>query len=633
MSGDPSTHPITRNAHGSYVQLNTFDDKESDGKNNILATRRYKRFLCTKRDIIIVSTILIFVFIIITTTLIIGLPKIQEKKLQYYDTSFPESSSLLHTFDQAVVVTDGQPCATIGKTVLKDGGSAVDAAIATLFCDGVVNPQSMGLGGGFFMTIYIKATNTSEVIDARETAPLGATKDMFNSNGTLSVQGGLSIGVPGELKGYAEAFKRYGKLEWKRLVEPSIKLCNEGFVVSAHLSSKLELLKGPILNDESMRKEFFNNETQNLYKEGEILKRPVLGSTLTKIADEGADVLYTGSLHKLLLKDIAACGGILNASDLSNYQPKIKPAFTAQISNPGNLTFYSVPPPGSGIIISFILNILQNYNMTSLNFENVEHATLNYHRIVEAFKFAFAHRTQLGDDAFLNINQLVSNLKSNDYAESIWKQISDLKTFPSDHYKPVMENSDDHGTAQVSVVAPNGDAVSATSTVNTYFGSLCRSSSTGIILNNVMDDFSSPNIINYFGIPPSPANYIEPGKRPLSSMCPAIVVNDDGTVKMVIGGAGGTRMISASALSMIRMLWLSENVKQATDAPRLHHQLFPNYIEYEDSFPEVYLDKLRSFGHKLQLESQASIFLGIVREHGKWTTNVDHRKGGSADGF
>ncbi|GFW77524.1 glutathione hydrolase 1 proenzyme [Trichonephila clavipes] len=589
--------------------------------------------LCTKRDSIIVGLVLVIAFLVITISLSLGLPKIEAKRRQYYDTTFPVSSSPLLTFNSAVVLSDGKPCAAIGKNILQSGGTAVDSALAALFCDGVVNPQSMGFGGGFLMTVYIRANKTATVIDARETAPQKASKDMFDSNGTLSQEGGLSIAIPGELRGYKLAHDKFGKLPWKTLITPSIELCNNGFEVSEHLASKLQKLRNRILADDSMREEFLNNATNDLYKAGEILKRPMLGITLSAIADKGADVIYTGDLHKSFLADITKCGGLLTEADLANYQPLLKHAVKIDLHGPEKLSLHSVPPPGSGLILQLILGIVGHYNMTAANFKNTDEAALMYHRIVESFKFAFAHRTQLGDDAFVNISQIISNLQSKEYAKSVWEQISDDTTFPSSYYKPDMETSFDHGTSHVSVLAANGDAVSVTSTVNTYFGSLCRSPTTGIILNNAMDDFSSPNITNYFGVPPSPANYIMPGKRPISSMSPSMIVDSNGDIRMVVGGCGGTRIVTASALGIIRTLWLGEDVKKATDAPRIHHQLFPNYVEYEDKFPMIYLDKLRGYGHSAQPETQASVFLGIVKEGGKIKTNVDFRKGGSADGF
>ncbi|XP_015913696.1 scoloptoxin SSD14 isoform X2 [Parasteatoda tepidariorum] len=591
------------------------------------------RCICSRRDTILVGVVLTLAFVLITTSLVLGLPQIEVNRERYLDTSFQASSSPLLTYQSAALLTDGQPCAPIGKNVLQNGGSAVDAAISMLFCGCVVNPQSMGLGGGFLMVIYNKETKTSTVIDARETAPSQSHKDMFLGNKTLSQEGGLSIAIPGELRGYKLAHDKYGKLPWKTLVEPSVKLSKEGFPVSNHLARKLQFLKNRILSDASMRGEFYNNETNDLYKENEILKRAKFAETLQKIADQGAEVLYTGELQKQFLQDIADCGGIITESDLLNYKPLMKPTIEMPLLDSDGLKLYTVPPPGSGLILTLILNILSHYNMSAKDFESRDNAVLQYHRMVEAFKFGFAHRTQLGDDSFANISQVLSHLKSPSYAKSIFEQISDDTTFPPAHYKPEMEMVADEGTAHVSVLAPNGDAVSVTSTVNTYFGSLCRSPSTGIILNNGMDDFSSPNIVSYYGVPPSPANDISPGKRPLSSMCPTIIVDKEGEVKMVVGAAGGTRIITASAQGVIRTLWLSEDIKMATDAPRLHHQLFPNAVQYESGFPEIYRDKLKEYGHEVLEDTKDSEFFGIVKQDGKIKTNLDFRKGGSAEGF
>lgn len=633
MSGDGN---LTQTAYGSYVQLNTFDEKENEfieEKTSYPTLLPYKRCLCTKRDTILVLLVTICACILIIVSLALGLPKIHEKRQQYFDVSFEESPSPLLSYSKAVVVSDGVNCSDIGKVILLKNGSAVDAALAALFCGGVVNPHSMGLGGGFLMTVYLKENLSSSVIDARETAPLNSSKTMFDGNQTLAREGGLSIAVPGELRGYAEAHKRFGSLPWEELIKPSIQLCTHGFKVSAHLAKHLQEYKDKILSDESLRVEFFNNATNDVYKEGEILKRPNLGITLSEIASKGAEVLYTGDLHEAFLKDIESCGGIITKEDLLGYKPLTKPAVAVEIETPELFTLHTVPPPGSGLILVLILNILRNYNITAKDFKEIDDAVLMYHRISEAFKFAFAHRSQMGDSAFVNITQLMSNLQSKEYANSLWHEISDKMTHPVKFYKPMMETVNDHGTAQVSVLAENGDAVSVTSSINSHFGSLCLSSSTGIILNNGMDDFASPNITNYFGVPPSPANYISPGKRPLSSMSPTILVNSKGDVHMVAGGAGGTRIITASALAMIRNLWLGEDIKVATDAPRFHHQLFPNAIQYENKFPQVYLDKLKEYGHSVQEDQLSSVFLGIVRNGEKLQTNVDYRKGGSVNGY
>lgn len=625
----------SKSTYGSYVQLSTFDDQDKSVKEEkVLHTHRRRRFLITKRDIIIVIVVLLIAFIIITTTLSLGLPKIREKKLKYYNTSFVVSLSPMRHFNSAAVITDGIPCAKIGKEILQKGGSAVDSAISALFCNGVVNPQSMGLGGGFLMTIFSKEKGIAEVIDAREVAPFRASKYMFNGSSSLSQEGGLSIAVPGELKGYELAYQKYGKLNWSELIQPSIKLCEEGFEVSEHLARYLKDYKEKILADPSLKEAFYNNIRSDVYKAGEILKRPALGNTLKVIAEYGADALYLGNLSKSLVDDIRSCGGIISEEDLQQYNAVHESAITVELQDElETRVLHTAPPPGSGLILALILNILNGYNISSEDKESIDSSVLTYHRIVEAFKFSFAYRTKLGDSSYFNDTEILENLKSAEFAEALRKKISDTKTNEPEYYEPVMDDMESHGTAQVSVWADNGDAVSATSTINTYFGSLCLSSSTGILLNNAMDDFASPNITNYFGIPPSPANFIMPKKRPLSSMCPSVLVNKEKQVQMVVGGAGGSRIITAIAQVLIRTLWLGEDIKKATDAPRLHHQLFPNEIEYETGFPQIYLDQLKKYGHAIQPSSQASLVLGIVKKNGTLQANVDYRKGGSVDGF
>lgn len=616
--------------HGSYTQLNTFNPEpysyDKNDQFNPLITQKRTHF--TRRDCILVVIVIILACVMISVTLALGLPKIKEKRARYFDSSFPISSSILNIYDHSAVLSDGGPCASIGRYILNNNGSAVDAAIATLFCDGTVNPHSMGLGGGFFMTIYNKTTGEAKVIDARETAPSQATPDMFQNNSTLTTIGGLSIAIPGELRGYWLAHQNFGKLNWTFLIEPTIALCKKGFVVGHHLASKIEANREEIIREPSMKELFYNKETDDLYKEGEMIKRPVLAETLRKIASTTGDELYTGELAVSLVNDIQNFGGKITLEDMKNYKPLLKDAIAIPINQD---ILYSVPPPGSGAVLGLILNILKGYKFTADNMTDLTSAVLNFHRMTEAFKYAYAERTKLGDNE--ESMKLVTKLISPKYGESIRLNISDKTTFPPEHYGPLLYQVDDHGTAHISVYT-NGDAVSVTSSINTQFGSKRRSKSTGIILNDSMDDFSYPNITNYFAIPPSPANSLKPGKRPFSSMCPSILVDKNKNVKMVIGGAGGSLIPTAIAQVMMRVLWFNEDIKMSVDALRLHHQLYPNYLQHEEGFPQIYLDNLKKYGHKIKPTTENTVVLGILKgEDGKIYTNVDYRKGGSSEGF
>ncbi|CAN8006868.1 unnamed protein product, partial [Ixodes hexagonus] len=507
----------------------------------------------TKRDCIIVSVVLILAVIVIATTLSLGLPVINEKRARYFDISSPVSSSELKSFSSAAVVADAVPCADIGRDILVKGGSAVDAAVALLFCDGAVNPQSMGLGGGVFITVYTNATGVAEVFDGREAAPELATAERFVGNSSLLASGPLSVAVPGELGAYWAAQKKYGKLLWGDLIQPTVELCKNGFPVGKHLAGKLQEKRSQVLSEPTLREVFFNNDTQDVFKEGETMKRPVLAQTLEQIALKGVQEFYDGELGKKFVQDLADMGGIMTEKDLHSYQVLEKPASKATLM--GDHVLYSVPPPGSGPVLSLILGILDGYGYSALNAsQGIDDAALMYHRFVEALKFAYAKRTYLGDEKFVNDTEIVTQMLSKAYADSLRAKISDVKTHKPEFYEPASLMVDNKGTAQVSVLAPNGDAVSATSTVNGYFGALLRSPSTGIIMNNGMDDFSVENSSNSYGLEWSVANLIAPGKRPLSSMCPTIITDANGNVHTVFGGAGGSRITSGSALVSLNFL-------------------------------------------------------------------------------
>ncbi|GFG33537.1 hypothetical protein Cfor_03444 [Coptotermes formosanus] len=532
----------------------------------------------------------------------------------------PPSDSELGIYWNAAVATNGD--------ILMKNGSAVEAAIAALFCEGVVCLQSMGLGGGFLMTIYKRDTGEVQTLNAREVAPKAATETMFNGNSTLSTVGGLSVAVPGELMGYWEAYEKYksGNVEWRELVQPTIDLCREGIIVTPYLARLLEQKEEDIKRSVTLSEILINNDTKSVWKEGDKYKRLKLAETLELIRDFGASVLYNGTLTESFVKDIQDLGGIITEEDMNEYQVRWTAPVTAHLAN--NITMYSVPPPGSGVILALILNILNGMVPHENN-------VTTYQRITEAFKYGFGKRTQLGDPDFVDISKLLTQLTSKDYAEAVRKNISDYVTWQDPkHYGAEVMVPDDHGTAQISVLAPNGDAVSVTSTINIYFGAMVQSTSTGIILNDEMDDFSAPNITSYYDIPPSPNNYIEPKKRPLSSMVPSIFIDGNGDVQLVTGAAGGTKITTATALVAMHVLWFNRNIKEAIDAPRFHHQLFPMHLQYEYGVLQQIIHGLQEIGHDTErLETAGSTVTGIARKGGRIYASMDFRRGGITAGF
>lgn len=345
------------------------------------------------------------------------------------------------------------------RKILEEDGSVADAAITALLCEGVTCPQSTGLGGGFVMTIFHKASNKVETLIARDVAPSAATWDMFNN--TDKVSGGLAIAVPGELKGYGELHKKYGKLKWSRLFEPIIELCRKGHIVSPYLGGILESRKETVFNSPTLREIYVDPITNDTYKVGDRVKRLKLADTFEIIQREGADSIYNnGTIGRMMVKDIEDIGGIITTKDLMDYNVLWREPITVKLEN--NKQLYTVPLPGSGPIVAFIMNVLKG-------FLPKEMSTLAMQRIAETFKYAYAKRSDLGDDRFEeSVREVIHNLTDENFAREIREKITDTETFNDHkHYGANFSLQEDHGTAHVNILAPNGDAISVTGTINT----------------------------------------------------------------------------------------------------------------------------------------------------------------------
>ncbi|XP_057687564.1 gamma-glutamyltransferase 1a isoform X2 [Corythoichthys intestinalis] len=535
-------------------------------------------------------------------------------------------------FLRAAVAADAGKCSEIGRDILKKNGSAVDASIAALLCVGLLNPHSMGIGGGGFFVIYSASSGTVETIDARETAPKKATEDMFGNNTQLSRIGGLSIAIPGQIRGYEMAHKRHGRLPWKELFEPSITLAREGFPIGKSLARAIYRSRDSIQGNANLC-EVFCDSQKSILRENDLIRFPKLADTYQRIAEESPDIFYNGSIAQRLVEDIQAAGGIITLDDLLEYQPVLN-------ENPlklsvGDYTMYVPDAPSSGPVLALILNILNGYNFTESSVSTPEKKTLTYHRIIEAFRFAYAKRSRLGDPRFLNVtdvslevitvfHKLIQNMTSTYFAEGIRMKITDDTTHPDVYYEPDYFVPDNHGTAHLSVIAEDGSAVAATSTINRYFGSKVMSRSTGIIFNDQMDDFSSPYITNGFGVPPSPNNFIQPGKRPLSSMSPTIIFDEEKRVKMVVGASGGTKITTSTALY---------NLRKAVTEPRVHNQLIPNMTVVEHGFEKKILDGLIWKNHATLLQGPDSVVQVVLRQGANLCAESDPRKGGYPAGY
>ncbi|XP_039503250.1 glutathione hydrolase 1 proenzyme-like isoform X2 [Pimephales promelas] len=493
-------------------------------------------------------------------------------------------------YAKAAVAADAEVCSEIGRDMLKLGGSAVDAAIAALLCVGVVNPQSMGIGGGVVFTIYNASTGTVETINARETAPMGASQNMFDN---VSETGkGLYIAVPGELRGYQMAHDRYGKLPWRKLFEPSIKLASEGIQIGKALAVAINETCQTILNNTALW-ETFCGLKENDTKTNETLKQfPKLRGNIT-------------------------------LNDLKNYEVKNESALNFTV---GNYIFHAPDAPFGGPVLALIFNILEGYNISSSNVTLMTNKTLMFHRMIEAFRFADAQKSKLGDpDAYENINELVRNMTSVSFAEEIWRKIND--SIKQTSYGDINIVPDDHGTSHLSIIAEDGSAVAVTSSINDYFGSEVMSNSTGIIFNNQMKDFSTPRDKNV-----NKNNLIKPGKRPLSSKCPTIILDkQSGQVKMVVGGAGGTNITTAVAQVILNYLFLDYNLTKAVAEPRV--QIPENVTNVEKDFDEEVREGLVNKNHEIGNKTELTVVQAVVREGDSLCAESDERGGGRPAGY
>ncbi|XP_017871836.1 PREDICTED: gamma-glutamyltranspeptidase 1 [Drosophila arizonae] len=493
------------------------------------------------------------------------------------------------------VVSNGIGCAEVGGNMLQEGGSAVDAAIATLLCEGIMLPHSMGIGGGFVATIYTRRTRKVETVIARESAPAAAHKEMFV--GQKEVTGALAGGVPGEILGYWEMHQKYGRLPWKDLFQPSIKMAREGHVVSRYLAAAISSKITQIKSDPALAKMFLNEKGEP-YVEHDYMKRPALANTLERIANNGAGELYDGGETGVkFVEDIRKLGGIITLEDLKNYKCRWESDGIISANVTGGFTLYTTPLPSSGPVLAFILNV-----MSELYSDN---EPIYWQRVIETFKHAYGQRTNLGDyendpEYGDSIKAQLEKLLGHELVDTVRSLIKDDKTSQDYmYYGANFTVEPDHGTAHMNVLASNGDAISITSTINTYFGAKVASPQTGIILNDEMDDFSTPGVINSFGVPSSPANYIYPHKRPMSSMNPSIIVDENGDVRMLVGAAGGTKITTSVATVIMKYLIRRESMAQAVNNGRLHHQLIPMQIDYEEDVDAEVIEYLRGAGHAM----------------------------------
>ncbi|XP_065176754.1 glutathione hydrolase 1 proenzyme-like [Sycon ciliatum] len=531
--------------------------------------------------------------------------------------------------DQYAVSSDSATCARVGNDIMKKGGSAVDSAVAILFCLGVVHPHSSGIGGGGFMLVR-NGSNTT-VFNFRETAPSQARFDMYDGNEILMELGGLAVAVPGEVKGMEHAHRLYGTLKWPDVVQPAINLARHGFPFESSVKRALESML-QVTNGSAEGRAMFKPFRDMLMPDGVVpavgtnLTRHSLADTLEEIALHGSAALYTGHIAETIVDAVKKARGIMVLDDLKQYNVSVDSPTVTNLTK--GWTMYSAPPPASGIIASFIASILTGYGGLSDD-------ALSYHRMVEAFKFAYAQRSYLADPHFnysSGVKDLIERkLANRTFADEVRRMITDSHTHNVSYYGGEYDVRASSGTTHVSVVRADS-AVSVTSTINTYFGALIMTDS-GIVLNNEMDDFAAPNVTSFYGLPPAEPNFVEPYKRPLSSQTPTIVCDEKGDVRLVLGASGGTHITTSVFQVFAKVHWQGKSVYDTVLQPRLHDQLIPPYVMAETAMDPAIIAGLQARKHVVNATYRALAVVQAVERTSNGTLRAQAdvvRKGGAS---
>ena len=537
------------------------------------------------------------------------------------------------TFDNGIVVSAEQRASAVGRDILEQGGNAVDAAVAVQFALAVTLPRAGNIGGGGFMVVHMKNGKTT-TLDFREKAPLMASKNMYIRDGEyipdLSREGVLAAGVPGVVDGMIKAIERYGRLPLETVIKPAIELARNGY--------KLSWAQAEVLNDyidvlqkyDGSKKYFLKNGGENKWKEGDQFIQKDLAQTLQRIADRGREGFYSGKTADLIVDEMSQRGGLISYKDLEEYESKWRDPVEASFKG---YNLHIMPPPSSGsIAIHQILEMLRPYSLKEMGFNSADYV----HIVTEAMRRAFADRAYfLGDPDFVDIP--MTELMSDSYNKNRMQSFEKDKATPSDKidHGDIPSFKESTETTHYSIVDKDGNAVCVTRTFNGNFGSKVAVNGAGFFLNNEMDDFTAePGEPNMFGLIQGKANAVEPEKRMLSSMSPTIVTKND-NVRMVLGAAGGPRIITATLHNFLNMAVFEMNPQQANSAPRFHHQWMPDKLYYEKFGLSPDTRKiLHDMGHNLTptdgVGRAHTIFVG---EDGLLYGSPDPRGDGSAKGY
>jgi len=528
-----------------------------------------------------------------------------------------------------MVAAEHRLAADAGVAMLRRGGNAVDAAVATALAVGVVNPSSCGIGGGGFMLIYDRAHRRVRALDYRERAPAAARRDMFVRDGRavpeLSVLGGLAVAVPGEIAGLFMALDAGGTLPFATVAEPAIAYARDGFPVEAHLADAIARNRDAILARPALAAILLHADGAPL-RAGETLRQPALAATLERIARGGREPFYRGPIAAAIADSVRDARGVLTTGDLIAYRAVWRePLQTRE----WGYQWYGMPPPSSGgAALITVLNALRHDDLPALE----QNSPTYLHLLAQALQFAFADRAAYyGDPDFVDVP--LRTLLAPKRGAALRHKISAVTTFPPQYYGDRTLGGD-AGTSHLSVVDADGNAVACTTSINTAFGSMVVAGDTGIILNNTMDDFSAqPGAPNAYGLVGSEANAVAPGKRPLSSMSPTIVTRAD-DVAAVAGGSGGPFIITGTVQVLLNALVFAQGADTAVSAPRLHAQWLPPVLMLEPRIPALDRWALRRLGyHDVDAPGAGAVQLIVRTPDGTLDGAADPRKGGAAAGW
>jgi gamma-glutamyltranspeptidase/glutathione hydrolase len=540
-----------------------------------------------------------------------------------------EHQSIFHPIvgRHGMVSSQEATASRIGLDILRQGGNAVDAAVAVGFALAVTLPKAGNLGGGGFMLVHLADGNQTIAIDYREMAPLGASRDMFLDedgavNNSMARYSYRSAGVPGTVAGLLHALETYGTMDATQVITPAIELAERGFPLSHETAEEFKNRRSQLSRSKAGVRIFFKADGSE-YQAGETFRQKNLAWSLKEIAEHGNKAFYDGAIAKRFVKNAQEHGGLITFEDLANYHVVERKPVRGFYRG---YEIVSMPPPSSGgVHLVQILNILSNFDL-----HKMKHNSAAYiHVVAESMKYAYADRSKyLGDPDFVEVPS--DKLLAAQYAKHLSSLINLDKSRPSSEIQPGLEIAyESQDTTHFSIADSQGNVVSNTYTLNFSYGSGIVIEGTGILLNNEMDDFSAkPGSPNAFGLLGGRANSISPGKRPLSAMTPTIVMKD-GMPFLVVGSPGGSKIINVVLQVIINVLDHKMNIADATSVPRVHHQWFPDILNIERGISIDTVDLLRAKGHNVKVGRALGATQSIVLKEGMLHGSSDPRRPGA----